>query len=305
MHCSSRGQVPESSPAGREPGVKLLTMTRTTFSTLCTLFSPPRAGSADAGPDGRPDHADAHAGRTAGRLRHLHLPHPDAAGATGAVRGGGNAGDRRRRRSSKRRSVSGATATSSIRRKARSSTGRAPRAASLSYNEFWYERGIELTSDKRTLADRRSAERAAAAPVRRRPSRARPASGRRTAASICTTPTRNRKHVRPAASWASTRAPPMTSGHLQQQRDDLPGARLRRHPERDGAQRADHPDRRHRQAALPAAQRRLPRPLGRRDPRHRDRPVRRGQQQPVVDQHAPDRAAGADSIPIRSLTSTR
>ena len=34
----------------------------------------------------------------------------------------------------------------------------------------------------------------------------------------------------------------------------------------------NHPDRRRREAAVPAAQRRLPRPLGRRDPRHRDHP---------------------------------
>ena len=47
----------------------------------------------------------------------------------------------------------------------RGAAGYRPRAEGgvLSYNEFWYERGVELTSDKADVADHRSARRPAAA----------------------------------------------------------------------------------------------------------------------------------------------
>ena len=59
----------------------------------------------------------------------------------------------------------------------------------LSYNEFWYERGIELTSDKRTslIVDPPNGRR----PPRTEEAIARGRGGRHIGASTCTTPTRN------------------------------------------------------------------------------------------------------------------
>ena len=159
----------------------------------------------------------------------------------------------------------------------------------LSYNEFWYERGIELTSDKRTslVVD--------------------PPSGRipytdeyREARAINRLNMRNGfgdhytdRTLGDRCLMGSNSGPPMRPGVVQQQRPHLPDAGLRGAAQRAHPQRAHHPDR---PAARedPAVGGRLARPLGRRDAGGRDDELLpRDQLRRVVEGQLPGRAVHA------------
>ena len=130
----------------------------------------------------------------------------------------------------------------------RGAAGYRPRSEGgvLSYNEFWYERGIELTSDKRTSLivdppDGRLPPMTEAA--------VQAAAERRAYREVHRYDSYENRSLADRCIMGFNSGPPMRSERLQQQRDDLPDAGPRDHSQRDGAQRPGHTDRqRHREA---------------------------------------------------------
>ena len=148
------------------------------------------------------------------------------------------------------------------------SAGYAPRSQGgvLSYNEFWYERGNQLTEDRRTslIIDPPDGRIPFTAATRARNGGAGGADQRRVFDDSRGSQPRRPLHPRLQLRAADD------LGHVQQQPADRSDARLRRHLQRDGPQRADHPDRRSSARHAPAVDRRFARPLGGRHARGRD-----------------------------------
>ena len=152
--------------------------------------------------------------------------------------------------------------------KGQPSAGYAPRAEGgvLSYNEFWYERGSKLTTDKRTSlifepADGRiplteAARRRIAERTQQSNSGAGDSHEDRTLADRCLI--------------GFNSGPPMTPGAYNNNLQIVQAAWIRGDRQRDGAQRPDHSDRWPPAYQASPVDRRLPRPLGRRHPRRRD-----------------------------------
>ena len=136
------------------------------------------------------------------------------------------------------------------------SGGYAPRSEGgvLSYNEFWYERGIELTSDKRTAliidpADGRLPPRTAAAIEAAAVRRAYVEEHRYDSYENRSTGQQSKPEGRPVPHGFQRRSTNAVKC-LQQQCNDLPVSRLCSHPQRDGPQRPDYSHRRHTPASF-------------------------------------------------------
>ena len=175
------------------------------------------------------------------------------------------------------------------------SGGYAPRAEGgvLSYNEFWYERGIELTSDKRTSLiidppDGRLPPQTEAASMAARERR--------------TYTEAHRYDSYENRSWGdrcimfSKSGPPIRNGAYNNNLMIFQTPRACGDSHRAGAPGADHPDRGHREAFVRAACGRVTRALGRGDAGHRDDPVPRPGEWGDRPEHAP----GRTSDPTRS-----
>ena len=122
------------------------------------------------------------------------------------------------------------------------SGGYAPRSEGgvLSYNEFWYERGIDLTDDKRTALIIDPSDGRLPARVPRPPDPNRVQLTEKKAIARRYDSYENRS-LMDRCIMASTR-PADVVRRVQQQRYDLPDQGPRRDSQRDGAQRPGHPD---------------------------------------------------------------
>ena len=211
----------------------------------------------------------------------------------------------KRRPRSKRRKTRGSIGICSTRSKGSRApaTRRRAEGGVLSYNEFWYERGNQLTKDRRTslIVDPPDGRIPFTDAARRRVAEMRAAVGLRSWRLVCRTglsPT--------GASMGFNSGPPMTPGAVQQQPADRAGAGDCRDHQRDGAQRPHHPDRWAPAHHASPVDGRLPRPLGRRHARRRD------DQLPARDEparlHARTRGwsnASRESTTRRSSTNSR
>ena len=141
------------------------------------------------------------------------------------------------------------------------SAGYPPRSQGgvLSYNDFWYERGDKLTRRPAHVTHHRSPRRPHS--VYGGVACAGRGAGSEEQRGTSTTP-RGSQPRRPLHSRLQRR-PADDFRHVQQQPADRPDTRLRRHLQRDGPRRADHPDRRPPARHSPAVDRRFKSAAGR------------------------------------------
>ena len=157
----------------------------------------------------------------------------------------------------------------------------------LSYNDFWYERGSQLTADRRTslIVDPPDGRIPFSASTRARMAER----AARTNAGVFDDPEDLSLVDRCILGFDLGSADDL--GHVQQQSANRPGARLRHDLQRDGPQRANHPDRRSSTRHAPAVDGRLARPVGGRHARHRDAELQARDQPARIDRQHHSRGA--------------